>query len=931
MVKLSDHPYGSFLHLVEKPARYIGGEYNQVVKDPAGARAQLCLAFPDLYDIGMSHMGTKILYKIVNDEDDLLVERAFAPWPDMEAQLRERGLPVLSLETRRPLAEFDAVGFSLQYELTFTNMLNLLDLSGIPLRSADRGEADPIVLAGGPGATQPEPVAAFVDVFLVGDAEEKLPELLRTIAGGREAGLPRQAILVSLAKLGGLYVPSLYPTSIDPLSGFEVVGEPLVDGVPARPRREIVEDLNRFAYPDDSPVAAAEAIFDRMSVEIARGCTEGCRFCQAGMIYRPVRERDPQQVVDTVLGAIEKGGYDEAGLTTLSTADYSCISPLMSKLMAELKERKVSLSVASLRAYGLDENTLDEMASYRAQGLTFAPEAGSQRMRDVINKNVSEEDIARTAHRIFSRGWKRMKLYFMIGLPGETDEDVVEIMELGRRMKEIGREYHGKRAEITVSVSSHVPKPHTPFQWVAMDSPAEIERKQDLLHELSRRYRLEFRRHDPRTSFLEGVLGRGDRRCAKLVELAFRKGCRFDGWDEQLQWDKWLEALDESGIDPRVYLGTLRTDARTPWDHLDMQLEPRFLLTDYKRAMKDKLSPPCGKPAGAQVHPTNLSDADAIEDKRLVCYNCGVACDLQGMKDERREYLEMLGATTPNNGLVAREARMAKQDRVAHGSSPHDFGQGEGLKLRVEFRKTGADAMTGHLDLVRKLPRILRRAHIPVFYTEGYHPKPALSFGPALALGVEGARELVEIKLAERVEPADFLERVNAVAESGIEFLACRYAEPGERAMSKLFHRADYLVDLGRAGVGPEELAGVVGRLADAGEWPLEITRKRRVKTVDLATLVDEFRRAGEDDLALLPEPLRPAPGATVAFLRLRLDSGSQVKPAEALAGLLGREIELAPVDIARLGLWATGEDGLRSPLGGEPEASVDLAATGLA
>lgn len=928
----SEHPYASFLHRVEKPARYLGGEYNQTVKDPQKARISLALAFPDLYDIGMSHLGTKILYSLVNEQEDLLCERAFAPWPDMEKELRERGLPVLTCENRRPLSDFEVVGFSLQYELTFTNLLNLLDLSGIPLRGADRGDDDPIVLAGGPTATQPEPIAPFVDCFLIGDAEEALPAFLRRVADCREQGLDRSSMLIELSKQPGIYCPQLYETGIDPRSGFEVVRQPLHGGVPERPVRQIVDDLGRFPFPDDSPVAAAEAIFDRMSVEIARGCTEGCRFCQAGMIYRPVRERDPEEIIDTVVRAVEKGGYDEAGLTTLSTADYSCISPLMSKIMRRLREKKVSLSVASLRAYGLDEPTLDEMASYRAQGLTFAPEAGTQRMRDVINKNVGEEDITRTAHRVYERGWKRMKLYFMIGLPTETDEDVAGIMEMGRRMKEIGAEYHGRRAEITVSVSSHVPKPHTPFQWVAMDSMEEIERKQDLLQELSRRYRLEFRRHDPRTSLLEGILGRGDRRVAEVVERAWRKGCRFDGWDEQLNWPAWVEALEESGIDPALYLGTIALDARTPWDHLDMQLEERFLQTDYKRAMKSKLSPPCGKPAGAQVHPADIAHHDA-DTRRLVCYHCGVACDMDGMRTERREFLAKLGAFEPRSGEQARASREAKQERIARGAAPHELGQGEPLRVRLQMRKLGADAMTGHLDLVRKLPRIFRRAEIEVFYTEGYHPKPSITFGPALPLGVQSLGEVFEIKLVRcvdedgaqrRPDPADLLRRLNAVAEDGLDFVSCEILEEGERRLGKLLDEAHYLAapqiggDDASTRIDSNWVDERIAAFREAEHWPLSVRRKRKVHDFDLRELLTDLERVEVEELSEIEAALtRPWEGPLVR-MSLRLDGPAQLKPVEVLRSILDvDELELPPVRLLRTGF------ALRAP---EPGPAAEAA-----
>ena len=500
------HPYVAFLHEVESPARYGGGERFQVVKaSDEGITSRMAFCFPDVYDIGMSHLGTKILYKVVNDQPDLALERAFCPWPDMESKLRERGLPLISLETRRPLADFDIVGFSLQYELTFTNVLNMLELGGIPIRSHDRGPEHPLVIAGGPVATQPEPMAPFVDGFLIGDAEERLPELMREHARLRDEGIQdREEMLFRLQAGGGLYCPALYERDVCPRSGLAYVSRAHRPDVPVRTERAFLDDVNRFPFPDDSPVPAAEAIFDRTAVEIARGCTEGCRFCQAGMIYRPVRERDPKAIVDTVVSAIEKGGYDEASLTSLSTADYSCVAPLIKEVMKELVPRRVSLGISSLRAYGLPEEVLDDISQVKATGLTFAPEAGSQRMRDVVNKNVSEEDIYETCRRVFSRGWDRAKLYFMIGLPTEEDEDVLGIADMGRQARHIGDREAKRRVRITVAVSSHIPKPHTPFQWCAQDSMASIERKQALLQERAGQDGFRVRIHDRRVSHLEG-------------------------------------------------------------------------------------------------------------------------------------------------------------------------------------------------------------------------------------------------------------------------------------------------------------------------------------------------------------------------------------------------------------------------------------------
>ena len=540
--------------------------------------------------------------------------------------------------------------------------------------------------------------------------------------------MPRRERLIRLAAAFPLYVPELYATEIDGETGLIVVGAPLDPRVPARPKRAMVADINRFPFPDDSPLPYAEAIFDRMAVEVARGCTEGCRFCQAGMIYRPVRERDPVAVLDALLGGVKKGGYDETALTSLSTADYSCVTPLVKAAMARLAPERVSLSVSSLRAYGLNEDLLGEMASVRAGGLTFAPEAGTQRMRDVVAKNVTEEDIIESAHRVFGRGFSRMKLYFMIGLPTETDEDVLGIVETTARVQEIGRRYQ-RGAQVIASVSTHVPKPHTPFQWAAMDDEQEIARKQELLAARARALRVTLKMHENQASHIEGIFSRGDRLVADVLEAAFRLGCRFDSWDDALRVELWDRAIAETaartGVDIGRYMGTLPVTARLPWDHIDIGLEDDFLAKEYRKALKDRLSPPCGKPFKKLLHPSSVAAAEAGAADKLICYDCGVACDLGAMKQERLFYLRRMNAWLPSDNKpgVREPAGEANAGHRRTTPPPKRAPQGTPHRYRLRYTKLGRVAFLGHLDLVRHLPRIFRRAGFSPVLLGGVSPE----------------------------------------------------------------------------------------------------------------------------------------------------------------------------------------------------------------
>ena len=895
------HPYEDLWPLVKKPARYVGGEVGEVVKPWDAADARMALAFPDAYEIGMSHLGYRILYGILARHPRLLGERVYAPWPDLEAELRARGRPLVSLESGRALRDFDVVGFSLQFELTYTNVLCMLDLGGVPLRSADRDESHPLVIAGGPTATHPEPLAAFIDAFVIGDAEEKLPEMLLADAAWRREGAPRAERLRRWAGLGGVYVPALYETTIDERSDLQVVSRPLAEGVPPRVQRAFVEDLDRFPFPSDGPVPTLEAVFDRASIEIARGCTEGCRFCQAGMIYRPVRERHPHAILDAIRASVWQGGYDDVSLTSLSTADQSCIAPLVAKVADELSEANVSLGVSSLRAYGLGEDTLEDLARMRATGLTFAPEAGSQRMRDVINKNVTEEQLLETAERVFGRGWQKMKLYFMIGLPTETDDDVVGIVETGARTVSVGRRTIGRKPTVTVSVSTHVPKPHTPFQWCALDTLSEIERKHAILQDLARRRGVDVRVHDARGSLLEGVLARGDRRVADAIQRAYELGCRFDSWDEHLHFDRWEEALADTGIDVAGILRTLPVDARLPWDHIDVGLEDGFLAKEYRKALKNRLSPPCGKPVGAFVHATNLAQAEA-DQRKLVCYDCGVACDLDGMRQERIDYLSALGAQEPRP-VPPRPERPARS--VKPQPRALSLPQTPSFRMRLLYQKTGRAALSSHLDLVRTIPRVLRRAGIGLAYSRGFHPKPQLALAPALSLGIVSLGELLDVATTEQLDTATLPARLTAACPEGMRFVQARRLGPEDAAIGRVLRASRWLIALPAAVVAPEAAAERVAALLSCTTAEVDRARERETVRVDVRPFVEDMRVADEDAAGVAGI----AGGVTTIALRLAVVGSGGARPADVARWLFGPEV---PAMVVRVGFDAETKDGRR-------------------
>ncbi|MCC7362784.1 MAG: TIGR03960 family B12-binding radical SAM protein [Dehalococcoidia bacterium] len=577
------------LSRVSKPARYTGGEWNTVTKPWDSAAVRMVLAYPDAYDIGMSNMGLGILYDLLNRRDDVLCERAFAPWEDMEAELRREGVALWSLENRRPLRDFDVVGFTFQYELTYTNVLNMLDLGGIPAWSRERGESDPLVIAGGSGAFNPEPMSPFIDAFFIGEGEDAISELADRVREWKRAGTPRAERLRSLLSMPGVYVPSFYEARWDAAGHFAGL-EPLVPEAPRVIHRRIVEQL---PPPLVKPIVPfLQTVHDRAAVEIQRGCTQGCRFCQAGMIYRPTRERTPDEVAEAARQLMANTGYDELSLLSLSTTDHSEIVPMVQKLTGTYPDLKVS--IPSTRVDSFSVEVANAVAAGKKHTLTLAPEAGSQRLRLAINKLVTDDDLLGAAENAFERGWTGIKMYFMVGLPTETHEDVAGIVEMGKKVKAIGKKHVGGRARVRVSTSNLVPKAHTPFQWARQETAEELDPKHRMLREECRAAGIEFSWNDPADSFLEAVLSRGDRKVADAIHAAWRRGAKFDAWGEYFRGDLWDAAFEEIGVDPGWYAHR-EWDTRDPlpWDHIDTGVTKSYLRGQWQSTLNGKTVADC--------------------------------------------------------------------------------------------------------------------------------------------------------------------------------------------------------------------------------------------------------------------------------------------------------------------------------------------------
>lgn len=585
-----------FLLGVQKPGRYTGGELNSIVKDKSKIDIRYAFCFPDTYEIGMSHLGMKILYSLVNARDDAWCERVFAPDVDMEQIMRDNGIPLYALESGEAIKDFDLIGFTMQYELSYTNVLNMLDLAGLPVRSRDRKDLTPIVIAGGACVCNAEPMAEFFDITLPGDGEEVTNELIDLLKEYKAKGATKQEFLEAAAQIKGVYVPSLYEVEYN--DDCTVKSITPTHGAPEKVEKRNVADLDKMFAPTEFVVPFLEVVHDRTTVEIFRGCIRGCRFCQAGFLNRPLREKSPEVVEAQCRSICEKTGYDEISLCSLSTSDYRGLEKLITDMLPWTVENKINISLPSLRADNFPKELMEQLNAVRRSGLTFAPEAGTQRLRDVINKNITEEEVLSTARQAFAGGWTAVKLYFMIGLPTETEEDIRGIADLAQAV--VDEFYHnenkpkGKGVNVSVSVASLVPKPFTPFQWEPQDRPDTLIEKQNFLISCVKTRKVSVSRHVPWTSFLEGVFARGDRRLCDVIETAWRKGCKFDSWEEHLDREKWMDSFAENGIDPFFYTARKRSfDEVLPWDHMDYGVTKKFLIKENEKAHRGETTASC--------------------------------------------------------------------------------------------------------------------------------------------------------------------------------------------------------------------------------------------------------------------------------------------------------------------------------------------------
>ena len=802
----------NLLLYAEKPSRYLGTEVNASRKGKE-AEFNFALAFPDTYEVGMSHLGIQIIYNILNGIPRVSCERCFAPWPDMEQLLRKHGLPLTSLESRRPLHAFDMIGFSLQYELSYTNILNMLELGGIPLLRKERKAAAPLVIAGGPCAFNPAPLEAFIDVFVIGEGEEVVREIALQALEAKKKRWTREDTLASLAEIDGVYAPAAYR-----------------DG--KKIRKRVVRDLDTCSLPLNPVVPLMKTIHDRISIEIARGCTRGCRFCQAGMVWRPVRERKQELIEKTAASLLCATGYDEISLLSLSSGDYSRIEPLLAALMDRYYEKRVALALPSLRVETLTRNLMENIRRVRKTSFTLAPEAGTQRLRDIINKGNTEAELLSTTRQVFEAGWKSIKLYFMLGLPGEKKEDLEGIAELAYQALKEGKQ----RGQITVSLSTLIPKAHTPFQWQRQINLEEIREKQAFLKGRIRNRNISLKWHSGRMSLLEGILSRGDEKTGILIREAFRLGCRFDGWADMLRFDLWEEAIRRTGISVDDYLGVRNHAQELPWDRIDCGINRDFLLVEAEKSLAGEATADC---------------------RSGYCNDCGV-CDNQTIKVITAASLDLSSSDNNKPDFPVPEQEAGKETKL----------------LRIQFTKDKSARFLSHLEVSEALIRAIRRSGLPFVYSQGYHPHPRISFAFATSVGMASNEEYADIRIETRgEEPAELGKKINAFLPEGLEIVGTKQITDVDGGLAVSINGFSYAISLHRDIISGQGLKEKIETFLKSDVFI--ITRETKEKRV-------------EKNIRPLVSSLSVDEEKHEIALSVRISSEGTVRPVEIWTKVLG-------------------------------------------
>jgi radical SAM family uncharacterized protein/radical SAM-linked protein len=813
------------LPLIEKPSRYLGTETNSIKKDPATIKLKVALAFPDLYEIGTSHFGMQILYHMLNRHPDIGAERVFAPAGDMESALLTSRTPLMSLETRRTLNTFDILGFSLLYELNYTNILTILSLSQIPFHAAQRDEKFPLIIAGGPCTCNPEPVADFFDAMVIGDGEPVIMQMVDVwLKNKKNNGTHKADILSAWSEIRGVYVPAHHRAMFDSM-GFQrtVSKQPGDRSNQAVIKRAILSDLNDAPFPHAPVVPFGKPVHDRLRLEISRGCTRGCRFCQAGMIYRPVRERSRKTLLNLADVCFQSTGYEDVSLLSLSTGDYTQIFSLIDDMMQQYESKRVAVSLPSLRVGTLTAEMMEKIKRVRKTGFTIAPEAGSQRLRNVINKDIREEEIAETITNAFSMGWQVIKLYFMVGLPTETEEDVAEIVRLVNRLRKI-KSSSGRYGKLNVSIATFVPKPHTPFQWA---SQLSVSASMDRIALLKSRLRLpgvQVKWQDPKVSFLEGLWARGDRRFSNLLVHAFEMGCRFDGWSDRFQYSRWEQALSQSGIDPEFYTTRKRAlDEPLPWDHIDIGVSKQFLKKEWERARKEAFTSDC---------------------RWHECHQCGV-CDFKEVSPD----------------LTAAEIK------TTTNTVKIDVDKQHGTRLCFSYSKSGEAKFLGHLEMVNLFIRALRRMDVPLLFSKGFHPMPKVSFEDPLPIGMESLEERFFVSVSGIVDTNNLASRLNQEMPTGLCVKDCRIVSKKQKGYRPAMDH--YVITL-QEGTFEKQMLEEYHRQSS---FPVTRTNKKgKITTIDLKEAVFRVDFIQSNSLSL----------------DIKRRDGKIVRPAEVLSSVFG-------------------------------------------